>query len=106
MLATALPQWLGEEKGTVVLLILDALLVVFGLISIVFLTRRASRNPDVRDGAFGRSLPQADGYAAYRVEPARSVRLLLTSPFGVFLIACAVMGILTMLTLMLAGSMV
>lgn len=106
VLATALPQWLGEEKGTVVLLILDALLVVSGLISIVFLTRRASRKPDVRDGAFGRSLPQADGYAAYRVEPARSVRLLLNSPFGVFLIACAVMGILTMLTLMLAGSTV
>ncbi len=106
VLATALPQWLGEEKGTVVLLILDAVPVVLGLISIVFLTRRVSRKTDVRDGAFGRSLPQADGYATYRVAPARSVRLLLASPFGVFLIACAVMGILTMLMLMLAGSVV
>lgn len=106
LLSIVLPQWLGKEKGTVVLLILDAVTVVSGLISVVLLTRWSSRKPDLRDGAFGRSLPQADGYAAYRVAPDRSVRLLLASPFGVFLIACAVMGILTVLTLTLTGGTV
>lgn len=106
VLATALPQWLGEYEGTLVLLLLDAALILLGVVSVVGMVFRASPEPDVRDGAFGRSLPPSDGYAMYRVEPARSVRLLLASPFGVFLIACAVMGIFIMAALIFIGSIV
>ena len=105
LLSTVLLQRLGEKTGTVAVLILDAVLFLLGILSIVVLTVRVSRKPDLQDGAFGRSLPASEDYAEHPVAPARAARLLVASPFGVFLIACAVLAVLTALMLMVIGSL-
>ena len=105
LLETVLPQRLGEAAGSTVLLLLDAALLLFGLLSVIILAVQASEKPDVSEGAFGRSLPEADGYVRYPVAPRRSVRLLIVSPYGVYLIACAVTALLTVLMLGVLGSL-
>lgn len=105
LLATALPQRLGEKAGSTVLLMLDAALFLLGMVSIAILAVRASEKPDVTEGAFGRSLPEADGYVRYPVAPGRSVRLLIVSPYGVYLITCVATALLTALILGVSGSL-
>lgn len=105
LVSTILVQAFGEKTGTRMVLLAGAVLVAAGLFSIVFLTCRISRKPDLESGVFGRSLPQADGYADHPVEPARAVRLVLSTPLGVFFIACAVIGVATAVLLVLGGGM-
>lgn len=105
LLATVLPRRFGEAMGARILLIADAVLFLAGLVSIAVLARVVSKKPDVREGVFGRSLPASVGYAENRVAPERSVRLLVASPFGAFLIASIVMALLTALMLMVAGGL-
>lgn len=106
LVSTVLLQAFGEKTGTDIVLVAEGVLIAAGLFSIVVLTFRFSRSPDLRNGVFGRSVPPSGGYAENPVEPARAVRFVLASPLGVFLIACAVMGAAVAVILALGGGMV
>lgn len=104
--STVLLQRLGEETGNAVLATLDCILFLLGLIAIVSFVFLLSKKPNLREGIFGRSLPAGDGYVAQPISARRSLRLLLVSPFGIFLISCAVIGLLSALMLTLLGGLV
>lgn len=106
LISTVLVRRFGEDGGAIALLITDAILVFVGLTAILLLTKRLSRPLKIENGAFERTLPASASYAAYPLSPSRSVRILIASPFGVFLIFCTVTGVALAGLMLLAGALV
>lgn len=104
VIETVLDQRFGTQTDGAVTLIFEGVFTVLGIAAIAFLTVKASEKDHFREGAFGRSLPVSDDYAACPVAPHRAVRLLIASPMGIFLIASALVA-LAMLGMLLLGGL-
>lgn len=104
VIETVLDERLGAWTDGAATLIFEAVFSVLGVVATVVLVRKVSEKDSFRDGAFGRSLPVSDDYAACPLAPNRAVRLLIGSPMGIFLIACA-LAALAMLGMLLLGGL-
>lgn len=87
VLEELLDQRLPESVSGLVLPALETVLAIVGVCSVLYLVFRFfGRKKDFSEGFFGKTLPQSDGYAAYKIPAGRCCRLFLAPSMVIFLV--------------------